>query len=107
MWSTDTYWFDISLITGITAFGSIWFGHFELHTAKWRKVLKLFVLIAIVVGITATVGRLWTYVFLGAMMLGVVVVHGIVLPRKGINGITGEPKEKYYRFRGWEKYLEK
>ena len=30
-----------------------------------------------------------------------VVVHGWWLPRQGINGWTAEPKERYYKFRGW------
>jgi hypothetical protein len=25
----------------------------------------------------------------------------LVLPEKAINGLTGEPKEKYYELRGW------
>jgi hypothetical protein len=105
MWDTNTYWFDVSLITGITAFGSIYFGHFELHTPRWRRVLKLIFFIALAVTITATAGRMWTFVLIGVMVVAVVVIHGFVLPSKGINGITGEPREKYYRFRGWEKYL--
>jgi hypothetical protein len=105
MWSTDTFWFDVSLITGITALGSIYFGHFELHTPKWRRVVKLIMFIVIAVTLTATAGRMWTFIFLGVMLLAVVVVHVFVLPSKGINGLTGEPKEKYYKFRGWDKYL--
>lgn len=105
MWSTDTIWFDISLITGIFAFGQIYFGHFEVHTPKWRKALKLILFISIAVTITATVGRAWTFGFLGVMTLFVIIVHAFILPSKGINGWTGEPKEKYYKMRGWEKYL--
>jgi hypothetical protein len=105
MFNTDTLWFDVSLITGITAFGSIYFGHFELHTPKWRRVLKLIFFIVLAVLITTLAGRIWTYVLLGVMVVGVIVVHGFILPSKGINGLTGEPKEKYYKFRGWEKHL--
>jgi hypothetical protein len=105
MFNTDTLWFDVSLITGITAFGSIYFGHFELHTPKWRRVLKLIFFIVLAVLITSLAGRMWTYILLGVMMVALIVVHGFILPSKGINGLTGEPKEKYYRFRGWEKHL--
>ena len=31
----------------------------------------------------------------------VLIIHGWWLPTKGINGLTGEPKEKYYALRGW------
>jgi hypothetical protein len=105
MFNTDTLWFDVSLITGITAFGSIYFGHFELYTPKWRRVLKLIFFIALAILITTFAGRVWTYALLGVMMLALIVVHGFILPSKGINGLTGEPKEKYYKFRGWEKHL--
>ena len=106
MWSTDTIWFDISLITGITAFGTIFFGHFETYTPKWKKVLKLVVFIAIVITLTSTLGRAWTYGFIGTCVLAVIYIHAVVLPSKGINGWTAEPKEKYYKMRGWEKYLD-
>jgi hypothetical protein len=105
MWNTDAIWFDISLITLMTSFGPIYFGHFETHTPKWRKTLKTLIFIGIVILITSTVGRVWTYVFLGVMVVFVIIVHAIILPLKGINGWTGEPKEKYYKMRGWEKYL--
>jgi len=105
MWNTDTIWFDISLITCMFAFGHIFFGHFEIHTPKWRKALKLVLFICFVVAITSTLGRVWTLSFLGVMTFAVIIIHGFVLPSKGINGWTGEPKEKYYKMRGWEKYL--
>jgi len=105
MWNTNTFWFDLSLITGITAIGQIFFGHFELHTPRWRRVLKLFAFMGLMVAISATAGRMWSLVFLGAMLSGVLIVHALVLPARGINGWTGEPKEKYYKMRGWEKHL--
>jgi len=36
------------------------------------------------------------------MAFPVVYIHVWWLPRKGINGWTGEPKEKYYALRGWK-----
>lgn len=105
MWNTDTIWFDISLITSMFAFGHIYFGHFELHTPKWRKALKIVLFTGIAIAITSTVGRVWLFGFLGVMTLFVIIVHAFVLPAKGINGWTGEPREKYYKMRGWEKHL--
>jgi hypothetical protein len=32
----------------------------------------------------------------------VLIIHGWWLPKKGINGLTAEPKEKYYELRGWK-----
>ena len=35
MWSTDTPWFDVALVTNVFAAGNILFGYFEEHNAKW------------------------------------------------------------------------
>jgi hypothetical protein len=101
----DTLWFEISLVCGITAFGSIFFGHFEEHTPKYRRALKLVFFNAMVVFLSACFGRTWSLVFLGIVLSAGVYVHAIWLPGKGINGLTGEPKKKYYELRGWTKYL--
>ena len=103
MWTTDTYWFDFSIVSLIYAIGNMLFGHFEEHTPKWRRVLKYLFTIIIVITITHYFGRIWSYGLLAALALFVIYVHGIALPKKGINGWTGEPKEKYYEFRGWDK----
>lgn len=34
--------------------------------------------------------------------LPVIYVHGVWLPRHGVNGWTAEPREKYYALRGWK-----
>ena len=102
-WHTQSLWFEVALVTGLTAFGSIFFGHFEERTPRWRRVLKLVLFIAVTVEISATIGRPWALGFLGLALLGVVYIHAIWLPSKGINGWTGEPKDKYYELRGWSK----
>ena len=94
IWSTDTLWFDAAVVLGIFAVGNILFGHFEAHRAKWRRVLKIPVFLAIA-RIVAGVGRIWAYAFLGAMFVAAAYVHGIWLPRHGINGWTGEPRDRY------------
>jgi hypothetical protein len=101
-----TLWFEIALVCGITAFGSIFFGHFEEHTPKIRRVAKLILLILVTVLLSKFLGRAWSFGFLGLMILGIIYIHGFWLPRKGINGLTGEPKEKYYKLRGWTRFLD-
>lgn len=105
MWSTDTIWFEISVITGLTSFGQIYFGHFEKHTPKWRRALKILLFIGIAITLTTTLGRAWTLGFLALCLVAVLIIHTVVLPAKGINGWTAEPKEKYYQLRGWDKHL--
>ena len=103
MWNTDSLWLEVALVTSLTAVGSIFFGRFEEHTPKWRKVLKLIFFVFITTSISATAGRIWAMSFLAAILLFVLYIHGIWLPRKGINGWTGEPRDKYYELRGWKK----
>jgi hypothetical protein len=54
--------------------------------------------------ITETAGRFWFFVFLGVSFTAPRVIHLWWLPKHGINGWTGEPREKYYTLRGcWKK----
>ena len=46
-------------------------------------------------------GRAAFWLLLGLMALAVLVIHAWWLPRQGVNGWTGEPKERYYALRGW------
>jgi hypothetical protein len=96
-------WFEIALVASIFAVGNILFGHFEEGTPKWRRVVKLVLFISLAVLISATAGRFWFFVFIGAMLMFALAIHVWWLPKHGINGWTGEPKEKYYELRGWER----
>jgi hypothetical protein len=46
-------------------------------------------------------GRTGVIIGFGIAALPVIYVHGIWLPRYGVNGWSGEPLEKYYALRGW------
>ena len=96
------YWMEVAVVASIFAVGNIVFGHWELGTPKWRRVLKFVVFVGITVGLSAGLGRRWAFGFLGVLGVAVLVVHAWWLPRHGINGWTGEPKEKYYALRGWK-----
>ncbi len=99
--STDTLWFEVAVMATLIALGHCLLGHFEERTAKWRKVVKLVAAIGGSVLISATFGRVWLFVLLGLCAFAVVLIHVWWLPRNGINGWTGEPKELYYKLRGW------
>jgi hypothetical protein len=103
MWNTDTMWVEVSIVTIVILFGHIYMGHFEERSPKWRKVAKYFAALIIIVTVSAFAGRTYALILFGVMLLPVVYIHGVVLPGKGINGWTGEPKERYYEFRGWSK----
>ena len=65
--------------------------------------MKYFVTLAIILLISVYFGRTTALFVLLAALVPVIYVHGVILPRKGINGWTGEPKSTYYDFRGWSK----
>jgi hypothetical protein len=96
MWEINTIWFDITIVMSIFAFGNILFGHFEAHKAKWRRLLKIVLVLAIFLGLVINAGRFWGYLALMIPLIGAAVIHLWWLPKHGINGWTGEPKEKYY-----------
>lgn len=96
MWRTDTFWFDVAIIMSMLAFGNILFGHFEEHRPKWRRVLKTILMLALFLTISSTLGRAWALAALVLPLVAVLWIHLVYLPRHGVNGWTGEPKEKYY-----------
>src|SRR5215212_12280781 len=86
VWQTDTYWFDVAIAATGLMLGHLYFGRFEEHKPRWRRLLKSVIGIVIVVGTTALAGRTWTYVLIAAIGVGVLAVHGWWLPRNGVNG---------------------
>jgi O-antigen ligase len=100
MWRTDTYWFDVAMATTVLMLGHLYFGRFEEHRPRWRRLLKSVLVVAIIVGITAWAGRTWTFAFLGVSAVGVLIIHGWWLPRQGVNGWTAEPRDRYYALIG-------
>ena len=100
MWKTDTYWLDVSIATAVLMLGLLYFGRFEEHRPRWRRVVKSFVVVAMIVGTSAWAGRSWMLVLLGLMSLGVLTIHAWWLPRQGVNGWTAEPRERYYALMG-------
>lgn len=98
--STDSLWFDVAIVTGIFAIGNILFGHFEEHKPKLRRVLKVIVVTG-VIALLSYAGLRWVaYTLVGVMGLVAAYVHIVWLPKHGINGWTGEPKDKYYELLG-------
>ena len=95
-------WVEVAIVATIFAVGNITMGHWEAQTPKWRRLLKFVLFVALVVALSKWLGRAWSFGFLGLMGVAVLVIHGWWLPRQGINGWTGEPKEKYYAMRGWK-----
>lgn len=104
MWETDALWFDTTVVLAIFAIGTILFGRFEEHKPKWRRLLKVAIVLGIVLALSATVGRVWAFGVLTIPLFAAVVVHVWWLPKHGVNGWTSEPKELYYALIGAKKH---
>src|SRR4051812_22088328 len=100
MWRTDTYWFDVALVTTLLMLGQLFLGRFSKYQPRALRLLKSLLGAAILIAIAMWAGRAWMYVALGVIFVGVLVVHGWVLPRKGVNGWTAEPRARYYELMG-------
>lgn len=104
MWTTDSLWFEIAIVSIIFAIGNMVMGHFEEQTPKLRRVGKFVLMLGLICSISVLFGRAAAMLMLSLFVVPLLYVHGYYLPRKkGINGWTGEPKSKYYEFRGWDK----
>ncbi len=104
MWTTESLWFEIAVVSIIYALGNILMGHFEEQTPKIRRVGKYLLTLILVCGISVFLGRTVSMVFLACFIIPLIYIHAYHLPKKkGINGWTGEPKSKYYEFRKWSK----
>lgn len=106
MWTTDSLWFEVAIVSIIFAIGNILFGHFEERTNKFRRVAKYILITAIICLLSFYFGRPVAMIVLSLFIIPLLYIHGYYLPRKkGINGWTGEPKSRYYDFRGWDKNI--
>ena len=105
MWNTNTVWFEIAIVSIFFLLGHIFLGHFEERSPQWRKLLKYVLTVAIIISLSIWFGRAVALITLLVSLLPVIYIHAVLLPRKGINGWTGEPKSKYYEFRGWDKNI--
>lgn len=95
-------WFEVAILALSLLVGQILLGHFEERTPRWRILLKNAFGIIILVSISYWFGRFWFYVALIIATIPALYIHLWWLPDKGINGWTGEPREKYYELRGWK-----
>jgi hypothetical protein len=104
MFTTNSLWFEIAIVSIIYALGNILMGHFEEQTPKWRRVGKYVLTLIIVSVVSIYFGRTAAMALLAVFVFPLLYIHGYFLPRKkGINGWTGEPKSKYYDLRKWNK----
>jgi hypothetical protein len=95
MWTVQTPWFDVALFMSLFSIGSVLFGHFEQHKPPWRRLLKPVIFVTLLVTLAQTLGRAWAYGALGLLFCAAGSFHFLWLAKHGINGWTGEPKDRY------------
>jgi hypothetical protein len=95
MWLTDSLWFETAIVLGIFAVGNILFGHFAQHNGPVRRLAKVALVLGITLGLSSTVGRVWGLGWLLIPLVIAVYVHLHWLPKHGVNGWTGEPRDRY------------
>jgi hypothetical protein len=95
-------WLDLAIVAAILTWGNIQFRRFEPDKPVWRRIGKACVILAIAAVISHYFGRAGVWIAVAIAALPVIYIHGIWLPRHGVNGWTGEPLEKYYALRGWK-----
>jgi hypothetical protein len=95
MWVTDTLWFETAIVLGIFAVGNILFGHFQQHNGPVRRLAKVALVLGVTLALSSTVGRVWGLGWLLLPLAAAAYVHLHWLPKHGVNGWTGEPRDRY------------
>jgi hypothetical protein len=92
---------DVAAIAVFLTLGNIFFRHFEPRKPLWRRLLKSSAILIVTALISYYFGRIGVVVAFGIAAIPLIYVHAFWLPRHGVNGWTGEPRDKYYALRGW------
>jgi hypothetical protein len=92
---------DVALMAAVLVIGNVKFRHFEPRMPLWRRLPKVFAALAATAIISYYFGTTGVCIAFIVAALPVIYVHGVWLPRHGVNGWTGEPREKYYALAGW------
>ena len=91
-------WFSSA---AVVATGATLFGRFEEGTPKLRRLSRWVSYLGVVALLSKTAGRPWTFVWIFGLPGVGAAFHFLWCWRHGINPITAEPKDEYYRLRGW------
>jgi hypothetical protein len=95
MWSTESHWFDVAAFSTLWVVLTVVFGRFEQHKPAWRRLLKWAALLATLLVLVETAGRLVAYGVFGLLLIAGASFHFAVLSKLGINGWTGEPRDRF------------
>ena len=91
----ERIWFDVALMLFVYAIGLILFGQFDAQPSRARRIVKVVLTTGLVLVLSSLFGRIAVFALLAIAITGVAIIHAWYLPKHGINGFTGEPKENY------------
>jgi hypothetical protein len=92
---------SLVLMAIFLAAGNLAFWHFDPEQPLWRRLLKVVVSLSITALAWRYFGRLGVLIWFAIIVVPLMYVHAVWLPVHGVNGWTGEPREKYHALRGW------
>jgi hypothetical protein len=95
MWITDSRWFDVAAFMTLSVVLTVLFGHFEQHKPAWRRLSKWAALLVLLLALIEAAGRPVAYGVLGPLLMVGASFHFAVLSKLGINGWTGEPRDRF------------
>ncbi len=91
---------ELYVLLALLILGSSIFAVFEIETARWRLVLKWFIVCALTVGLYHIVGHYALLVPCGMGGLGI-SFHFWWCRKNDIHPIHATPRRRYYELRGW------
>lgn len=97
----DPVLFDVGLVAVLLAAGNVAFHHFDPYLRWWGRALKSVIILAGTALISYYFGTNGVLIAIGIACVPLLYVHGYWLPRHGVNGWTGEPRDVYHALRGW------
>jgi hypothetical protein len=95
MWTTDSRWLDVAAFTTLWAVLTVLFGRFAQHQPAWRRLVKWVALFVLLLALVETAGRRVAWGVLGLLLMAGASLHFAVLSKLGINGWTGEPRDRF------------
>ena len=92
---------QLAIVGCVYSVATIVFGAFELRVAAWKRLLKFLITAALIASLAAWFGLLVANVVFFGMMTAGMSFHIWWCRKNGIELLRPEPREKYFRLRGW------
>lgn len=95
------YW-DLLVGVALYSIGLTIFNPFEIKTPFRKRISKFVGFMVIAAVLSLNLGKLWSMVWIVGMFVAGLSFHFYWTRKHGISFWRPDPKEKYYRLRGWK-----